>query len=282
MSVFKTGFRSLHSAFRLRRQQYVILSVLTASFPLVLADVSDIATGPRVMSASERPYYKVHASHARSGLLADACPLRCCFKHMLLRESVLQPHLQELWSVSSRTCSCQRRWASLSWGQCALCLNSRHCSRPTTRHVRQYMILPFQAGSFPLIFLTGIPDVSQLRQRTDVVTPIIGASEVVVNVCRQELASCILAVRPSRLRPPLRLCFETHIRAAGSQIRVSDHTPHVRKVPCLYAIREHGHTRILSVRTMLAQFRRRAHTNAEASCTRTASSNAPTSYADSV
>ncbi|KAL1936992.1 hypothetical protein VTO73DRAFT_2049 [Trametes versicolor] len=79
------------------------------------------------------------------------------------------------------------------------------------RHVRQYVILPLQAGSFPLIFLTGIPDVSQVRQRTDVVTSIIGASEVDVDVCGQWLASRILAVWPDKLQPPLRLCFEIHM-----------------------------------------------------------------------
>lgn len=91
---FKLGFRSRSSALCLRWQRYVILSVLTASFPLILVDIPDIATGPRVMSASKHPYYDVRTSHACSGLLNDARPLCRCIKHTLLHESVLQPHLQ--------------------------------------------------------------------------------------------------------------------------------------------------------------------------------------------
>lgn len=246
------GFHSPHSTLRLRWQQYVIFAILTASFPLVLADVPDIATGPRVTSASERPHYDIRTSRACSGLLTDVCPLCRRVKHALLHVfcNLTCDKLRDLWSVSSAY-SCQGRWASSGWGR-TLCPNSQRCSRPTTRHVRQYVILPLQAGSFPLIFLPGIPDVSQLRQQTDVVMSIIGASEVDINVCGQGLASRILAVWPDRPRPPLQLCVEIHIRAVGSQGRVSDYTPHVQNVPRLYAIRKHRHTWTLSVRIMLA------------------------------
>lgn len=182
------------------------------------------------MSASDGLYYDVHASHALDSspthalcvvtsnmrLFVSLFPYLTCRALVSLLRDILLPALLGV----------------LGPGH-ALCLNLRCCSRPTMRHIRQYVILPLQAGSFPLIFLTGIPDVSQVRQRTDVVTSIIGASEVDVDVCGRWLASRILAVWPDKLRPPLRLCFEIHM---DSKLLSGGERSHTACVECAISV----------------------------------------------
>lgn len=155
----------------------------------------------RTMYASGRPYWDVCVScaRARSRFFADACPLRCCVKHVLLGEPVSQA--QRLGSAygSPRARICARVTVAVRpYARAAPSALTRDAARVRPRGLSGSTLFSYFKLIHLLILLAGIPDVSQARHRMEIIMSIIGGSEVGGEVSGQAdmLASCTFLVSP--------------------------------------------------------------------------------------